>query len=109
MHEFDASYFGDVGRTKLADQLWQSLNAEESLIRLIVASELRHTALDGVVLSLERKFGKALRDSRVRQMVGAMIKQVLAPHGWHVAEKTIKVRFGEYFTVAARYEQAERP
>ena len=108
MDDFDANYFGDMGRTKLANQLWRFLNAEESVIRLIVASELKHVALDGVVLALEKKFGNVLRENRVRQMVGAMVKQVLAPHGWQVAEKSIKVRFGEYFTVAARYEQGKQ-
>lgn len=108
MGDFDSSYFGDAGRTKLADQLWRFLNSEDSVIRLIVASELRHVALDGVVLALEKKFGAVLKENRVRQMVGAMVKQVLAPHGWNVAEKSIKVRFGEYFSVAARYEQGKK-
>lgn len=106
--KFDESYFGDLGRSTLAEQLWRFLNAEENVIRLIVASELRHVALDGVVLALEKKFGAVLKDNRVRQMIGAMVKQVMAPRGWGVAEKSIKVRFGEYFTVAARYEQTKK-
>lgn len=103
MDAFEPCLFGEFASTAVARKLWAFLNHEEQVIRLVVASELGHAALDGVVERLEMRFGSALDDHRTRQLVGAMIRQVMAGEGWVMDKTGIKVRRGERFSVAARY------
>ena len=108
MVAFDGAEFGAFGQSRVARSLWKFLNQRDQVVRLEVASELGHAAVDGVVIDMERKFDTSLRDKRTKQMVGAMIKRVLESRGWRVGEKGIRVRLGRRFSVAARYHKPQR-
>jgi hypothetical protein len=105
---FDGAEFGAFGQSRAARSLWKFLNQPDQVVRLEVASELGHAALDGVVVDLERKFHKSLRNKRTKQMVGAMIKRVLESRGWRVGKKGVRVRLGRRFSVAVRYHKPQR-
>lgn len=108
MDVFDGAEFGAFGQSRVARSLWRFLNKPDQVVRLEVASELGHAALDGVIVDLERKFNRSLRGKRTKQMVGAMIKRVLESRGWRIGKTGIRVRLGRRFTVAARYHKPQR-
>lgn len=105
MKSFEPGLFGELAHSLLAKRLWKFLNERANAERLEFASELGHAALDGVVVRLEEAFPNDLQDQRTRQMVGAMIRQILAERGWEVGNSGVKVRRGTrgLFSVATRY------
>lgn len=107
--DFKAGPFGELARSRTAKKLWDFLSERQNADRLEFASELGHAALDGVVERLEHAFPRDLKDARTRQMVGAMIRQILEDRGWQVEKSGLKVRRGNLglFAVATRYTRSK--
>lgn len=110
MKPFSNPFFGNLANEPWAHEVWAFLNEERNVLRMEAVSLLGHPALEAVVLELEQAFGDRLgkEGDRNRQLVGAMIKQVLEPRGWEVAAQGQKMALGHQFSVATRYHQPGR-
>jgi len=98
------SQFGEaLVSSSLAEELWQFLHEPEIKQRLFFACEFHMPALRAVVEKLEARFGPALEPDRVRQFVGAMIREVLRPYGISPEAHGIKILRGKRFKSATRY------
>ena len=78
-----------------------------SVDRMILLNDVAEMApLSALVSELEMQFeGRIdLRSLDVRQMIGSMIKDVLAPFGYEPFDRTL-VRNSRYFKVSARYRK----
>ena len=66
--------------------------------------------LSAIVVELENNFESRIVFSSldVRQMIGSMIKDVLAPFGYEPFDRTL-VRNSRYFKVSARYRKTGSP
>jgi hypothetical protein len=103
---YDAGRFSDVGKTALGRQLWDFLNEPENILRLEVASELRHPAVEGIAERLVEEFGQEVRPGRVKQVIGHMIRQVLEARGFTLDMQGLRTRFGAgLFNRASRYRR----
>ena len=75
--------------------------------RMILLNDIAEMApLSAVVNELESQFEERIdfRSLDVRQMIGSMIKDVLAPFGYEPSDRTL-VRNSRYFKVSARYRK----
>ncbi|MCK4295291.1 MAG: hypothetical protein KAX28_01375 [Candidatus Marinimicrobia bacterium] len=100
---YKAQQFSNVANTKLGNDIWNFLNQKENIIRMETASELRHPALESVAGRLLKKFGEAIKNDRIKQMTGHMVRQIMESKGFHLDAQNVKVRFGGLFTKASRY------
>ena len=79
--------------------------------RMILLNDIAEMApLSALVSELETQFETRinLRSLDVRQMIGTMIKDVLAPFGYEPFDRTL-VRNSRYFKVSARYRKIGAP
>ena len=79
--------------------------------RMILLNDVAEMApLSALVIELEAKFEDCIdfRSLDVRQMIGTMIKDVLAPFGYEPSDRTL-VRNSRYFKVSARYRKIGTP
>ena len=82
-----------------------------SVDRMILLNDVAEMApLSALVCELETQFESRidLRSLDVRQMIGTMIKDVLAPFGYEPFDRTL-VRNSRYFKVSARYRKIGAP
>jgi hypothetical protein len=103
---YDAGRFSDVANTPLGRRLWSFLQQPENVLRLEVASELRHPAVEGIAERLVEEFGEEVRPDRVKQVVGHMVRQVLESRGFTLDAQGLRTRFGGgLFTRGSRYRR----
>ena len=79
--------------------------------RMILLNDIAEMApLSALVNELELQFECRVdfRSLDVRQMIGTMIKDVLAPFGYEPTDRTL-VRNSRYFKVSARYRKIGSP
>ena len=79
--------------------------------RMILLNDIAEMApLSALVNELELQFECRIdfRSLDVRQMIGTMIKDVLAPFGYEPFDRTL-VRNSRYFKVSARYRKIGEP
>ena len=79
--------------------------------RMILLNDVAEMApLSAIVIELEAQFEDCIdfRSLDVRQMIGSMIKDVLAPFGYEPSDRTL-VRNSRYFKVSARYRKTGSP
>lgn len=82
-----------------------------SVDRMILFNDIAEMApLSALVGELETQFESRidLRSLDVRQMIGTMIKDVLALFGYEPSDRTL-VRKSRYFKVSARYRKSGSP
>jgi hypothetical protein len=97
-------HFKDIAETVLGGELWAFLNEERNVERMILASEFRATAVDGVAEPLEERFGSEIAPDRVKQCIGHMIRQILGARGLQIDAQGVRVRQGANFSKATRYK-----
>jgi hypothetical protein len=106
---YDPGRFADVADTPLGRRLWKFLLEPENVLRLEVASELRHPAVEGIAERLLERFGDDVRPDRVKQLVGHMVRQVLEARGFALDAQNLRTRFGAgLFSRASRYRRLPR-
>lgn len=102
--KYEPEQFRDIAESLLGEQLWAFLNEEPNVQRMILASEFRATAVDGVAEPLEEKFGSEIAPDRVKQCIGHMIRQILGARGLQIDAQGVRVRQGTNFSKATRYK-----
>jgi hypothetical protein len=107
--EYDAWKFVKLADSEFGKKLWQFLNEYETFIRMETATRLKRPAVEGIAEELLIKFNeeiKSLNNSdylRVKQMIGHMVKQVMATHNYHVFMKNVRVISTNLFSKGTRY------
>lgn len=107
MLEYDAQHFQSEYEKPLGQQLWVFLNSSECLIRMDTATYLGRPAAEGVEPLLLHTFGKVVKESRVKQMIGHMIRQVMEANGYVVDQGGVRIRNELVFMSATRYKKPE--
>ena len=82
-----------------------------NLDRMLLLNDFAEMApLSAIVAELENNFESRINFASldVRQMIGSMIKDVLAPFGYEPFDRTL-VRNSRYFKVSARYRKIGAP
>lgn len=102
-NNYDAKQFSDLANQPLGKDLWQLLNRPDNLIRMETAIDLQRPAAEAVSRQLLETFGDKVREDRIKQMIGHMIRQILEARNYKISSQGVVVRTGGLFTKATRY------
>lgn len=105
MTPYNAGHFADVAQTDLGKQVWSWLNEHDNVIRMETASELGRPAVEPLATRLVAHFGQPVREDRIKQMIGHMVRQLLEARGFSLHGQGVKVRLGDLFSVASKYKR----
>lgn len=103
MHYFNSGSFSDLADTQEGQRLWDFLNDEVIVIRLETATYLGRPAIEAIQLQLLRAFGPTMRENRWKQLVGAMVRQVLERYGYVFIRSGVRTKVKDLFSTGATY------
>lgn len=93
--------------TPLGQDLWRYLNGELILRDAITATRLRRPVVEALQWELLDKFGDSVREDRMKQMIGHMVRQVMKNNGFVLDQTGVRIPRGPLFTSGARYRRIE--
>ena len=107
VHTFKPGSFIDVFDSDLGRELWDFLTRESTIERMEDASDRRRPAVEPLQELLLERFGRAVAEDRVKQMIGRMIRQVFERPGsdYELASDAIAVKDKILVTRGARYKR----
>lgn len=101
---YDPKGFKDIFDTDLGQKIWDYLNLEKAWERLELTTQLGHPAAEGIGDKLLEQFGEVVKEDRVKQAIGHMIRHIMKLHGYTLMQKGVRCRKKtEVFTFASRY------
>ena len=103
--DYKPDRFSDLAPTQLGQEIWGLLTEHDNLIRMETATELGRAAVEAVASRLVQQYGDAVRDHRVKRMIGHMVKQILHDLGYGPLTANVRVRVGGLFKRGTRYER----
>ena len=106
MLTYNPGKFASLYASEIGQRLQDFLNRPENITRLETASELSKPAVEGIGEQLLEKFGDDVRENRVKQMIGRMVRKILKRHSWVRDRKGVAVQSAP-FTVATRYRRPD--
>ncbi len=106
-YTFSPGPFSDVFDTDLGRGLWDYLTWESTIERMEDASDRGRPAVEPLQELLLERFGQAVAEDRVKQMIGRMIRQVFGRPGsdYELASDAIAVKDKILVTRGARYKR----
>jgi hypothetical protein len=107
MNLYNPDKFKSLYQTALGLKLWEFLNEDLTVSRLIAFSEADRPAVQGIEEALLERFGNEVCEDRVKQMIGHMVRQVLESRGWVIDQQNVNV-FSVPFIKATRYRRLDR-
>ena len=102
--EYDSWKFIKLAETNLGKQLWNFLNERDNIIRMETATELKKPAVKALTTHLLCRFGDQVKEMRVKQMIGHMVKQIMKAKEYEVDQRNVLVNDG-LFNKASRYRK----
>ncbi|WP_374296821.1 hypothetical protein [Acinetobacter sp.] len=116
MLTYQSKNFTDLYNTDHGQKLWNFLNTDRAKIQMETASDLKKPALLGIEkdllkLGLMQKNSTSFNDDekkeydRTKQMLGSMVKQVMASLGYIIYSNNIKTPHSNIFYSATMYEE----
>ena len=88
--------------------VWRFLNQADNIVRMETASYLGRPAAEPLSPGLVARFGSAIGEDRLKQMVGHMIRQILESRGYRLDRGNVRItREGNIFSSATRYRFEE--
>ena len=102
---YRAGHFERLYRSELGQQAWAFLNRADSLTRLETASYLQRPAVEAIAPTLLERFGPAVLEFRMKQMVGSMVRQILEAQGYYLERQHVPIprRRRLVFSSGSRY------
>jgi len=107
MSTYSPGAFSTLYETALGQRLWAFVNESDNVVRMETATSLERPAVEGLEETLLEKFGDAVLDDRVKQMVGHMVRQVMERRGYVIAVQNVKLSSGAPFSRATRYKRRD--
>ena len=106
-YAFNPGPFSDVFDTALGRELWDLLTRESTIKLMEDASDRGRPAVEPLQELLLERFGQAVEEGRIKQMIGRMIRQVLERPGsdYELASDAIAVKDKKLVTRGARYKR----
>jgi hypothetical protein len=101
---FSSTYQNNDGK-----EIWTFLNSAENLLRMETATYLSRPAAEPLSPFLLQEFGTGIREDRMKQMIGHMIRQALESRGYAIDRSNVRITTqGNMFTSASRYKLVTR-
>ncbi len=80
-NNYDAGPFTDIASI-WGQQLWAFLNEPNVINSMIEASANKRPAAEAIASELHQRFGDNIRQDRVKQFIGFLIRQVMERNGY---------------------------
>jgi hypothetical protein len=104
MLKYEPRQFRNVWTRASSKRMWKYLNIHESLVRMDTAVEIKRTPYEGVAIPFEAEFARFLKNQRIKQMVGHMIRQIMTHHGYRYAgNKKLRKPVRGLFTTGCKF------
>ena len=104
MSEYDQGRFSGTYETQNGPKIWDFLNSRENVIRMETATYLSRPAAEPLSPFLVEEFGEPVREDRIKQMIGHMVRQIMENRGFAFDQSSVRITTaGNIFTSAARY------
>lgn len=104
MLNYEAARFAGTYKAQNGRAIWTFLNEPENIIRMETATYLSRPAVEPLSPYLLDRFGDAVRQDRLKQMIGHMVRQLLENRGYRVDRNNVRItRDGNMFASATRY------
>ena len=103
MLAFDQGKFRDLADTPFGIELWTFLKSPNNIVRMETAVFLDRAPVEALGPILVYAFGDSIRDDRAKQMIGLMVKQIMAALGYDVDRKSLRITRLNLFTSGAAY------
>jgi len=98
--------FNDIYSSAAGIDIWDFLNTEEIWFRLELTTQLGHPAAEGVGDKLLEKFGIVVKEDRMKQAIGHMIRPIMEANGYTLEKQGVPCRKKkEVFVYASRYKK----
>ncbi|HIQ33074.1 MULTISPECIES: hypothetical protein [Acinetobacter] len=120
MTEFNSKNFVELYQTLQGQELWRFLNTEKAIIQMKTASDLNKPALLGIEKDLLRSGLMQTKEQieslgidgkiydRTKQMLGAMVRQIMESEGYKLHSKNMRVvTSSKIFYAATLYREIE--
>lgn len=111
--EFKTKTFTDLYETPQAKKIWSFLNSPFALIRMQAVSDVNKPALLGIEAYLIESYdvperititeNDKIQFDRFKQMLGAMVRQVMEANGYRLQSNNVKVPSSRLFYSASMY------
>lgn len=89
---FEHARATQLAKSNLGIEIWGFLNEDKQKDRMEFASDLGQAAVKGIADQLVEKFGNNLFDDQVKQMIGDMVRVIMAKEGFTIDQKNVDVR-----------------
>ena len=101
---YNPKSFGDIFEKQLGKDVWDFLNTDRIWDRLELATDLGHPAAEGIGDKLLEEFGDSVRNERMKQAIGHMVRSIMEANGYILEAKGLKCRKKtDLFVYASRY------
>lgn len=119
--EFVANTFKALYAEEQGKAIWNYLNTEKSVTRMEAVSDVGKPAVlaveEGLLsqcgvlervkhISLPNKSDDDKHNDRIKQMIGAMVRQVMEHHGYQLHANNVKIPNSKIFYSAASYRKS---
>lgn len=105
--DYNAQQFVQLYKTPLGQSLWAVLRHPETLIRCETAAALGRSPVEILSPILVWEYGADALDMQFKQMVGHMLKQIMAALGYVPAPQERRIPGGSLFATGARYQRPD--
>ena len=105
--KYEPRNFSDLFALPMGGELWSYLQRPALILAMEVATKLHRPAVEAIGEDLIREFGDSVRERRIKQMIGHMVRQLLESRGYALDAQRVLVRFDELFSTGSRYRRAQ--
>ncbi|MCS5421919.1 MULTISPECIES: hypothetical protein [Psychrilyobacter] len=94
--------------SQLSQDIWAFLKTRESLIKMETATYLKKPAVTALQKDLINNFPlkNHVKLNRFKQLIGAMVRDILSDHGYVIQQHEITVNPSDLFVKATRYKKS---
>jgi hypothetical protein len=96
--------FRDLAETPQGVELWAFLREHDNVVRMETATWLERAAIEPLAAGLVERFGAEVGDDRTKQMIGHMVRQVMAAIGYEPGRSSVRITRPSLFTSATAYK-----
>ena len=105
--EYNPERFNTTYEARNGPEIFAFLNRNENHIRMETATYLSRPALEPLSSFLLERFGDWIREDRIKQMIGHMVRQIMEQRGYRIDRSNVPItRDGNMFSRATRYVKA---
>ena len=100
--------FKSTYETENGKAIWAFLMLEINITRMETATYLSRPAIEPLSPFLLASFGPEIRQNRIKQMMGHMVRQIMEQRGFYLQQGNVRItRRGNIFASASRYARQD--